>query len=111
MQYHAVSQSARWVLSDPSQALSPPATAINAAVRRDSEYALARSLGNLGVSNLENHVIFGSWITIMKNIHKGAKALCNLLPVAIVVHCCYVVLWEGMNSFIGSSSLLQNSRG
>ena len=81
------------MLSDPSQALSPPATAINAAVRRDSEYALAQSLGNLGVSSFEKyvHVIFGSLSTILKNVLKGANTWFNLLPVA-KVHRQYVFL-------------------
>ena len=49
------------MLSDPSQALSPLAAAINAAVWSwDSEYALAHpSLGNCNVSQtFEKHVFF-----------------------------------------------------
>ena len=67
------------MLSDPSQALSPLATAINAAVwGENSEYALAHlSLGNCNATQtFEKHLIFGGQVTNTKNLRgKQASAI------------------------------------
>ena len=81
------------MLSDPSQALSPPATAINAAVRRDSEYALAPSLGNLVVSNFSETCHF--W-----QVEKQYYLLWTILSKAKKAHALLICGFMGRYEFL-----------